>query len=60
VVAEGVETEEAFRRLCSLGCDHVQGYLFGPAMAADHFKDWLRTSSWTRAPRTRRTPAPAD
>lgn len=60
VVAEGVETEEAFRRLCSLGCDHVQGYLFGPAMAADRFKEWLRTSSWTRAPRTRPTPAPAD
>jgi diguanylate cyclase (GGDEF)-like protein/PAS domain S-box-containing protein len=59
VVAEGVESEEAFARLRSLGCDHVQGFLFGPSMAADHFQEWLRTSPWTRSSEGRPTLAPA-
>ena len=29
LLAEGVETEEQFARLCELGCHNVQGYLFG-------------------------------
>jgi EAL domain-containing protein (putative c-di-GMP-specific phosphodiesterase class I) len=53
VVAEGVESEEAFTRLRALGCDHVQGFLFGPAMAAKDFRDWLSTTPWTPASRTR-------
>ncbi len=36
VVAEGIETEEVWRRLGSLGCDEAQGYWLGhPGPAAD-------------------------
>jgi diguanylate cyclase (GGDEF)-like protein/PAS domain S-box-containing protein len=42
VVAEGVESREAFERLRSLGCDQVQGFLFGPAMSGDELLAWLR------------------
>jgi EAL domain-containing protein (putative c-di-GMP-specific phosphodiesterase class I) len=36
VVAEGVETEEAARRLTALGCDTLQGYHLGrPQPASD-------------------------
>ncbi|MFN6955686.1 MAG: putative bifunctional diguanylate cyclase/phosphodiesterase [Acetobacteraceae bacterium] len=34
VVAEGVETEEEFAAIRRLGCDEVQGHLFGRAMSA--------------------------
>ena len=34
--AEGVETEEQFRRLTEEGCSHFQGYLFGRPVAAEH------------------------
>jgi len=30
VVAEGIETEAQYRELAGLGCDHAQGFLFGP------------------------------
>ena len=41
VVAEGVETEEHLTFLRSHGCDEVQGHLFGRAVAAERFADWL-------------------
>jgi len=34
--AEGVETEEQYRRLMEEGCSHFQGYLFGRPQAAEH------------------------
>lgn len=43
VVAEGVETEEQYAFLQAVGCDHVQGYLFGYPMAADAFAELVAT-----------------
>jgi EAL domain-containing protein (putative c-di-GMP-specific phosphodiesterase class I) len=34
VVAEGVENESQLAALRAVGCDRVQGYLFGPALPA--------------------------
>jgi diguanylate cyclase (GGDEF)-like protein/PAS domain S-box-containing protein len=49
VVAEGVESEDAFRSLRALGCDQVQGYWFGPAMTGDELLSWLREPRRARA-----------
>ncbi|MGO3227419.1 MAG: EAL domain-containing protein [Oceanisphaera sp.] len=36
VIAEGVETQEQFERLRSMGCEYFQGYLFGkPTIESD-------------------------
>ena len=51
--------EEAFKRLRSLGCDHVQGYWFGRSMDAGRFRDWLTTSPWSRTARRQPALAPA-
>jgi diguanylate cyclase (GGDEF)-like protein len=37
-VAEGVETEEQLRQLRSLGCDEMQGYLFGKPVPIESFE----------------------
>ena len=41
VVAEGVETVAQRRFLEALGCEVLQGYLFGEAMAPADFERWL-------------------
>ncbi len=41
VVAEGVETEDAWRQLQLLGCDSAQGYWMARPMPADDFTVWL-------------------
>jgi diguanylate cyclase (GGDEF)-like protein/PAS domain S-box-containing protein len=38
VVAEGVETPSQFEYLANVGCDHVQGYLFGHPEPAHAFQ----------------------
>ena len=42
VVAEGVESEGAMRRLAELGCDVVQGYHISRPLAPDQLERWLR------------------
>ena len=41
VVAEGVEDRATFTRLSVVGCDQVQGYLFGRPVAADDLESLL-------------------
>lgn len=45
VVAEGVETTEQLKRLVDLGCDIVQGHLFGPAVPAREALKLLQSGS---------------
>ena len=45
VVAEGVETEEQFAVLKAIGCDRVQGHLFGEALRAPGVPALLRRAS---------------
>jgi diguanylate cyclase (GGDEF)-like protein len=49
VVAEGVETAEAWRRLVALGCDQAQGYYLSRPVPAAELASWLRTSREERA-----------
>ena len=41
VIAEGVETRAQRDFLAGLGCNHYQGYLFGPPVALPDFEDLL-------------------
>ena len=41
VVAEGVETQEAWERLRQMGCDLAQGYFLARPMAPEHATAWL-------------------
>jgi len=44
-VAEGVETEEQLRQLRLLGCDEMQGYLFGKPVPVESFEREYMSSS---------------
>jgi EAL domain-containing protein (putative c-di-GMP-specific phosphodiesterase class I) len=44
IVAEGVETEDAWRQLRGMGCDAAQGFLIGAPMPAREFLAWI--ASW--------------
>lgn len=41
IVAEGVETQEDWDLIASLGCDQVQGYFIAKPMPIDDLKNWL-------------------
>ena len=40
VIAEGVESDETWRRLRALGCDVAQGWLIGRPLPAADFANW--------------------
>jgi len=44
-VAEGVETDEQLRQLRSLGCDEMQGYLFGKPVPVESFEQKYLSSA---------------
>jgi diguanylate cyclase (GGDEF)-like protein/PAS domain S-box-containing protein len=50
VVAEGVEDRATFTRLTVIGCDQIQGYLFGRPRAADDLETSLLESSRSFGP----------
>ncbi len=53
VVAEGVEDDGVLRLLRQLGCDQAQGYFMSPPLSASRLEEWLRTSSWGMAARSK-------
>jgi diguanylate cyclase (GGDEF)-like protein/PAS domain S-box-containing protein len=46
VCAEGVEDQETWRMLATLGCDLAQGYWISRPMPAAKFMNWLTDSGW--------------
>lgn len=46
VIAEGVETPEAWQMLKSLGCDLAQGFLMSPPIPTEAFTRWLVGAQW--------------
>lgn len=46
VVAEGVENEEALKRLRELGCDTAQGHYISRPLSAEELSTWLEQSTW--------------
>ena len=48
VVAEGVESKEAWDLLLSMGCDVAQGYFLSRPLPAAELERWVRTSPWSR------------
>jgi len=49
VTAEGVESNDEWRRLEMLGCERAQGYYMGKPMAHDMLERWLQESPWRPA-----------
>jgi diguanylate cyclase (GGDEF)-like protein len=49
VVAEGVETDEAWRQLRSMGCERAQGFLIAKPLPARQVPAWL--ASWNHRAR---------
>ena len=45
ITAEGVETEGQLKALSALGCDDVQGYLFGKPMPAEEMQRLMRPAA---------------
>ena len=46
VIAEGVEDQEVWDRLLTLGCDEAQGYYMSRPIPAPELTQWLKKSPW--------------
>ena len=46
VCAEGVENQETWEMLHTLGCDLIQGYWIGRPMPAATLMQWLIDNAW--------------
>jgi EAL domain-containing protein (putative c-di-GMP-specific phosphodiesterase class I) len=46
VIAEGVETQEAFKWLRAAGCGYAQGFYFARPMPAEDVTQWLKDYSF--------------
>ena len=53
VVAEGVETEDSWRQLRSMGCERAQGFLIAQPLPAREVPAWLAT--WNQRARELRS-----
>jgi len=49
-IAEGVETEDEWRVLRSLGCDGAQGWYIGGPMSAEQATEWIRSRATAAEP----------
>lgn len=49
VVAEGVETQELYEAIRSLGCDYAQGYFISRPQDSGALQMWLSSASWGTA-----------
>ena len=45
-LSEGVETEDAYEFLKSIGCERIQGYLFGKPMPAEEIVEKIRNGEY--------------
>ena len=55
VVAEGVETAQAWNRLAALGCNVAQGYYLSRPVPAEQLTEWLRERAASRSQRRLRS-----
>lgn len=51
IVAEGVETRDAWNQLAAMGCDTAQGYYISRPQSVPDFEGWLNDSDWCEKPR---------
>jgi EAL domain-containing protein (putative c-di-GMP-specific phosphodiesterase class I) len=46
LVAEGIENQETWKMLSTLGCDDAQGFFVSPPLPPEELAVWLETSPW--------------
>ena len=51
-LTEGVETEEAFNFLKEIGCERLQGYLFGKPMPRETLLERIKEGTYVMAKTT--------